>query len=120
MTQEEAQTVYECLAAEQVVSPIPFNKEIAKAPNFKKLAYQKLEVILEEEVSVNPYQMIILGPDEDENCKDPYLHIDIYQLGPSTLNCINTQNMENWSVLSTAMHYADPPQGHHNLMVIRR
>ena len=31
---------------------------------------------------------------------------------------MNTQNMENWSVLSTVMHYADPPQGHHNLMVM--
>ena len=26
--------------------------------------------------------------------------------------------MANWSVLSTEMHYADPPQGHHNLMVM--
>ena len=118
MTQEEAQTVYDCLEAEQVVSPIHFNKEITKTPNIKKLAYQKLEEILEEEGSVNPYQMMILGPDDDENCKDPNLHIDIYQPGPSTLNYINTQNMENWSVLSTEMHYADPPQGHHDLMVM--
>ena len=100
-----------------MVSPIHFNKEIAKTPYTKKLAYQKLQEILEEEGTVNPYQMMILGPDDDENCKDPYLHIDIYQPGPSTLNCINTQNMENWSVLSTEMHYADP-QGHHNLMVM--
>ena len=118
MTEEEAQTVYDCLAAEQVVSPIHFNKEIAKAPRVKKLAYQKLEEILEEEGSVNPYQMMILGPVEEENSKDPFLHIDIYQTGPSSLNCMNTQNMENWSVLSTEMHCADPPQGHHNLMVM--
>ena len=118
LTQEEAQTVYECLAAEQVVSPIHFNKEIAKAPNFKKLAYQKLEEILEEEGSVNPYQLMILSPDEEDTSQDPFLHIDYYQAGPSSLNCINTQNMENWSVLSTEMHYADPPQGHHNLMVM--
>ena len=118
LTQEEAQTVYECLAAEQVVSPIHFNKEIAKAPNLKKLAYQKLEEILEEEGSVNPYQLMILSPDEEDTSQDPFLHIDYYQAGPSSLNCINTQNMENWSVLSTEMHYADPPQGHHNLMVM--
>ena len=118
LTQEEAQTVYECLAAEQVVSPIHFNKAIAKAPNFKKLAYQKLEEILEEEGSVNPYQLMISSPDEETTSQDPFLHIDYYQAGPSSLNCINTQNMENWSVLSTKMHYADPPQGHHNLMVM--
>ena len=118
LTPEEAQTVYDCLETEQVVSPIHFNKEIAKTPNPRKLAYQKLEEILEEEGSVNPYQIMFMGPDEHIKNKDPFLHIDIYQPGPSSLNCINTQNMENWSVLSTEMHYADPPQGHHNLMAM--
>ena len=89
LTQEEAQTVYDCLEAGQVVSPIHFNKEIARAPYFKKLAYQKLEEILEEVGSVNPYQRMILGPDEDVHCKDPFLHIDIYQPGPTNLNCMN-------------------------------
>ena len=118
LTQEEAQTVYECLAAEQVVSPIHFNKEIAKAPNFKKLVYQKLEEILQEEGSVNPYELMILSPDDEDTSQDPFLHIDYYQTGPCSLNCINTQNMENWSVLSTEMHYADSPQGLNNLMVM--
>ena len=86
-----------------MVSPIHFNREITKTPNFKKLAYQKLEEILEEEGSVNPYELMILSPDD---------------AGPCNLNCINTQNMESWSVLSTEMHYADPPQGLHNLMVM--
>ena len=49
LTQEEAQTVYDCLEADQVVSPIHFNKEIARTPDLRKLAYQKLEEILEEE-----------------------------------------------------------------------
>ena len=118
MTQEEAQTVYDCLAAEQVVSPIRFNKEIAKAPNMRKLAYQKLEEILEEEGSVNPYEMMILHPEHQEDLKDPFLNIDFYQTGPSSISCMNTQNMENWFVLSTEMHYTDLPQGHHNLMVM--
>ena len=118
LTPEEAQTVYDCLETEQVVSPIHFNKEIAKTPNPRKLAYQKLEEILEEEGSVNPYQIMFMGPDEHIKNKDPFLHIDIYQPGPSSLYCMNTQNMENWSVLSTEMHYADPPQGHHNLMAM--
>ena len=82
------------------------------------MAYQKLEEILEEEGSVNPYQRMILSPDEEETSRDPFLHIDFYQTGPSSLNCINTQIMENWSVLSTEMHYSDPPQGHHNLLVM--
>ena len=110
--------MYDCLEAEQVVSRIHFNKEIARGPNFRKLAYQKLEEILVEEGSINPYQRMILGPDEDDHFKDPFLHIDFYQPGPTSQNCMNTQNMENWSVLSTEMHYADPPQGHHNLMVM--
>ena len=118
MSPEEAQTVYDCLEAEQVVSPIHFNKEIARAPNLRKLAYQKLEEILEEEGSVNPYQIMFMGPDEHVENKDPFLHIDMYQQGLTSLNFINTQNMENWSVLSTEMHYADPPQGHHNLMAM--
>ena len=118
LTPEEAQTVYDCLEAEQVVSPIHFNKEIVKTPTYRKLAYQKLEEILEEGGSVKPYQIMIMGPDEYNNSQDPFLHIDIYQPGPTRQNCINTQNMENWSVLSTEMHYADPPQGHHNLMVM--
>ena len=118
LTPEKAQTVYDCLEAEQVVSPIHFNKEIAKTLNLRKLAYQKLEEILEEGGSVNPYQIMFMGPDECIKTKDPFLHIDIYQPGLTSLNCINTQNMENWSVLSTEMHYADPPQGHHNLMAM--
>ena len=99
LTPEEAQTVYDCLETEQVVSPIHFNKEIAKTPNPRKLAYQKLEEILEEEGSVNPYQTMIMGPYEHNENNDPFLHIDIYQPGPSSLNCMNIQNMENWSVL---------------------
>ena len=110
--------MYDCLEADQVVSPIHFNKEIARTPNLRKLAYQKLEEILEEEGSVNPYQIMFMGPDEHIKNKDPFLHIDIYQPGPSSLYCMNTQNMENWSVLSTEMHYADPPQGHHNFMAM--
>ena len=62
LTQEEAQTVYDCLGAEQVVSPIHFNKEIAKTPNFKKLAYQKLEEILEEERVSQPLPAYVYGP----------------------------------------------------------
>ena len=100
LTQEEAQTVYDCLAAEQVVSPIHFNKEIVKAPNIRKLAYQKLEEILEEEGSINPYEVMILSP-EEESSTDPFLHVDFYNIGPSSQGCMNTQNIEDW----TTLHY---------------
>ena len=63
MSQEEAQTIYDCLEADQVVSPLHFNKDIVKAPSHRRLAYQKLEEILEQEGSVNPYQVMLLGPD---------------------------------------------------------
>ena len=115
MTQEEAHTVYDCLTAEQVESPIHFNKEIVKAPNIRKLTYQKLKEILEEEGSINPYELMILSP-EEETSTDPFLHMDFYDIGPSSQSCMNTQNMEDWSGLSTEMHYTDPPHGHHNLM----
>ena len=117
LTQEEAQTIYECLEADQVVSPIHFNKEIIKAPTFRRLAYQKLEELLEEEGSINPYEMMLLNPME-EMPPDPFLNIDHYHPSLNSLGKVNNQNMENWSVLSTVMHYTDPPQGHHSLMVM--
>ena len=115
LTQEEAQTVYDCLATEQVVSSIHFSKEIAKTPTMRKLAYQRLEEILDEDRSTNPYEMMVLHPEEDVDSMDPFLHIVYYQTGPSSISGMNNQNMEKWSVLSTVLHYTDPPQGHHNL-----
>ena len=109
--------MYECLDADQVVSPIHFNKNILKSPSPRNLAYRRLEEILEEEGSINPYQIMLLGPEEEES-PDPFLHMDFYQASQPQPGTGNTQNMENWSVLSTEMHYNDPPQGHHSLMVL--
>ena len=109
--------MYECLEADQVVSPIHFNKEIMKNPSPRKLAYRRLEEILEEEGSINPYQIMLLGL-EEEKPPDPFLNMDFYHPCNHGSANNNTQNMEDWSVLSTEMHYNDPPQGHHSLMVL--
>ena len=92
--------MYDCLDAYQVVSPIHFNKNINKTPNPRRLAYQKLEEILEEEGSINPYQIMLLGP-EEETPSDPFFNIDLYESSKTNQRGANTQNMEDWSVLST-------------------
>ena len=117
LTEEEANTVYECLEADQVVSPIHFNKTLAKNPSPRRVAYKRLEEILEEEGSINPYQVMLLGP-EEEQPPEPFFHMDFYQPSHQGTGQKNNQNMEHWSVLSTEMHYTDPPQGHHSLMVL--
>ena len=101
-----------------MVSPLHFNKDIIKTPSHRRLAYQKLEEILEQEGSVNPYQVMLLGPDPEETTPDHLLNIDMYESIGKNPGRVNTQNMEDWSVLSTEMCYADPPQGHPNLMVM--
>ena len=117
MTEEEAHTVYECLEADQVVSPIHFNKTLVKNPSPRRVAYKRLEEILEEEGSINPYQVMLLGPEEKQP-PEPFFHMDFYQPSHQGTGQKNNQNMEHWSVLSTEMHYTDPPQGHHSLMVL--
>ena len=117
MTEEEAHTVYECLEADQVVSPIHFNKALAQSPSPRRIAYKRLKEILEEEGSINPYQVMLLGP-EEEQPPEPFFHMDFYQPSHQGTGQRNNHNMEHWSVLSTEMHYTDPPQGHHSLMVL--
>ena len=101
-----------------MVSPLHFNKDIIRTPSHRRLAYQKLEEILEQEGSVNPYQVMLLGPDPEETTPDHLFNIDMYEANQNNPGRVNTQNMEDWSVLSTEMCYADPPQGHPNLMVM--
>ena len=109
--------MYECLEADQVISPIHFNQEVIKNLSPRRLAFSRLEEILEEEGSINPYQVMLLGP-EEEKPPDPFLHLDVYSPSDQGPGPSNTHKMEDWSVLSTEMHYHDPPQGHHSLMVL--
>ena len=60
---------------------------------------------------------MLLGP-EEEQPPEPFFHMDFYQPSHQGTGQKNNQNMEHWSVLSTEMHYTDPPQGHHSLMVL--
>ena len=61
---------------------------------------------------------MLLGPDQEETTPDHLFNIDMYDSNKNNPGRVNTQNMEDWSVLSTEMCYADPPQGHPNLMVM--
>ena len=61
---------------------------------------------------------MLLGPDPEETTPDHLFNIDMYESIGKNSGRVNTQNMEDWSVLSTEMCYADPPQGHPNLMVM--
>ena len=117
ITSEEALTVYDCLEAGQVVTPIHFCKQIVQTPSPRKLAYQKLDEILATEGSINPYEYMLLHP-EEEKPPDPFLNVDFYNVEPKDLSVPNVHNMEEWSVLSTEMHYTDSPQGHPSLMVM--
>ena len=95
LSQEEAQTIYDCLEADQVVSPLHFNKDIIKTSSHRRLAYQKLEEILEQEGSVNPYQVMLLGPDQEETTPDHLFNIDMYDSNKNNPGRVNTQNMED-------------------------
>ncbi|MCG8625324.1 MAG: retropepsin-like domain-containing protein, partial [Proteobacteria bacterium] len=117
MTEKEAQTIYGCLEANQVVSPIHFCEDIVKHVSLRKAAFQRLEEMLATEGSMNPYEHMLLHP-EEEQPPDPFLTTDFYKMEPRKPSVPNIQNMEEWSVLSTEMHYTDPPQGHQSLMVM--
>ena len=71
-------------------------------------AARKLEEILEQEGSVNPYQVMLLGPDPEETTPDHLFNIDMYESIGKNPGRVNTQNMEDWSVLSTEMCYGRP------------
>ena len=118
LTTEEAKAVYECLNQDQVVSPIHFHKDLPKLHSIREAAYAKLEHILEEEGPLNPYEHALLHPYNELPTKTPEIEefYDMYGQGPKTPN---TQNMEDWSILSTEIHYAHQKStGTNNLLVL--
>ena len=118
LTTEEAKAVYECLNQDQVVSPIHFNKDLPKLYSIREAAYAKLEHILEEEGPLNPYEHALLHPYHELPTKTPEIEdfYDMYSQGPKTPNM---QNMEDWSILSTDIHYAHQKSvGTNNLLVL--
>ena len=104
LTTEEAKAVYECLNQDQTVSPIHFDKDLPKLHSIREAAYAKLEHILEEEGPLNPYEHALLNPYNELPTKTPEIEdfYDMYGKGPKTLI---TQNMEDWSILSTEIYY---------------
>ena len=118
LTTEEAKAIYECLNQDQVVSPIHFDKDLPKLHSIREAAYAKLEHILQEEGPLNPYEHALLHPKHELPTKTPEIEdfYDMYSQGPKTPN---TQNMEDWSILSTEIHYAHQKSaGTSNLLVL--
>ena len=118
LTTEEAKTVYECLAQDQTVSPIHFDKDLPKLHSIREAPYTKLEHILKEEGPLNPYEHALLNPHIELPTKTPEIE-DFYDMcsqGPKTPN---TQHMEDWSILSTEIHYGHQKNtGTNNLLVL--
>ena len=117
LTEEEAEQIYQCLDTQQVVSPIQFCKELQKAPSPRQLAYNRLEEILQEEGTVNPYEFTLFHPEEElpplpNNC-------DQYDMLHSLPKHVNTQSMEDWSILSTEVHYTQYPEHTGKIFMVR-
>ena len=64
LTEAEAQTIYECLEEDQTVSPIHFSNEIIKNRSLRKLAFSKMDEMLEETGPQNPYEYMLMNPQE--------------------------------------------------------
>ena len=56
LTTEETKVVYECLNQDQVVSPLHFNTDQPRLYAIREAAYRELEIMLEEEGPLNPYE----------------------------------------------------------------
>ena len=118
LTTEEAKAVYECLNHDQTVSPIHFDKELPRLHSIRESAYAKLENILEDKGPLNPYEYALLNPHSELPTKTPELE-DFYDMNCQGSKTPNTQNMEDWSILSTEIHYAHQRStGKNNLLVM--
>ena len=118
MTEAEAQTIYECLEEDQTVSPIQFSDQVDKSRSQRRLAFRKLEELLEETGPQNPYEHMLLNPIESPP-KPQERTEDYYTLTTRKSGNPNNQNMEDWSILSTEIHYAHQnPENSNSLMVM--
>ena len=118
LTTEEAKAIYECLNQDQIVSPIHFDKDLLKLHSIREAAYAKLEHILGGEGPLNPYEHALLHPYHELPTKTPEIEDfqDMYGQGPKTPN---TQDVEDWSILGTEIHYAHQKStGTNNLPVL--
>ena len=96
--------MYECLNQDQVVSPLHFNTDLPRLYAIREAAYRELEKILEEEGPLNPYEYLLMKPQEELPSSMTELE-DYYNMSNGSSQEINTQHMEDWSILSTELHY---------------
>ena len=96
--------VYECLNQDQVVSPLHFNTDLPRLHVIREAAYRELEIMLEEEGPLNPYEYLLMKPQEEMPSSVTELE-DYYNMSNTSSQEINTQHMEDWSILSTELHY---------------
>ena len=119
LTTEEAKVVYECLRQDQTISPIHFSPEIPKIHVLREAAYNKMEAMLEEYGPLNPYEHMLTNPQQDIPSKTPEFE-DFYNMYGGNPEQINTHNMEEWSILSTEIHYTHRrPQGTGKLLIMQ-
>ena len=72
----------------------------------------------EEKGPLNPYEYALLNPHNELPTKTPELE-DFYDMNCQGSKTPNTQNMEDWSILSTEIHYAHQRStGTNNLLVM--
>ena len=57
--------VYECLNQDQVVSPLHFDTDLPRLYAMREAAYKELEKMLEEEGPLNPYEYLLMKPQEE-------------------------------------------------------
>ena len=56
--------MYECLNQDQVVSPLHFDTDLPRVYAIREAAYKELEKMLEEEGPLNPYEYLLMKPQE--------------------------------------------------------
>ena len=79
----------------------------------------KLDNMLEEHGPINPYEHLLLSPQQELPTKTPVI-LDFYGMNEAEFKQINTHGMENWSMLSTEIHYTHRRlQGTGNLLMMQ-
>ena len=118
LTTEEAKVIYDCLRLDQTISSLHFNNDFPKLHVTREAAYMRLENILEEHGPLNPYEHMLLNPQHELPTKSPVLE-DFYDMTGSGPRKPNTHHMEDWSILSTEIHYTHRrKQGTNNLLIM--
>ena len=75
--------------------------------------------MLEEYGPLNPYEHMLTNPQQEIPSKTPEFE-DFYNMHGGNPEQMNTHNMEEWSILSTEIHYTHRrPQGTGKLLIIQ-